>query len=99
MGATACIVIPWFIDKYSAGADWRSLAYWIHDHLPYSELEFFDGQGMCSFNLSWHEKPKKIITSWMTPRILLKGDEIKGFSEWYKDFPQLSGNFEGKHPN
>ena len=58
-GATACVAIPWFSDRYANGADWRSLAYWIHDHLPYSELEFFDGKGMCSFNLSWHEKPKK----------------------------------------
>ena len=89
MGATACIVVPWFMDKYASGVDWRSLAYWIHDHLPYSELEFFDGDGMCPFNLSWHEKPKKIITSWMTPRVLLKdGQNIKGFSEWYEGFPE-----------
>jgi hypothetical protein len=90
LGATACIVIPWFMDKYNAGADWRSLAYWIHDHLPYSELEFFDGQGMCSFNLSWHEKPKKVITSWLEPRVLLKGENRTGiFSEWYEGFPAL----------
>ncbi|MBS7327106.1 MAG: hypothetical protein KIG85_10905, partial [Thiopseudomonas sp.] len=58
--------------------------------LPYSEVEFFDGQGMCSFNLSWHGKPKKIITSWMTPRILLKAESATGsFVEWYEDFPKL----------
>lgn len=90
LGATACIAIPWFMDKYKDGADWRSLAYWIHDHLPYSELEFFDGQGMCSFNLSWHEKPKKVITSWLEPRTLLKGENRTGiFTEWYEDFPAL----------
>jgi hypothetical protein len=90
MGATACICIPWFMDKYNAGADWRSLAYWIHDNLPYSELEFFDGKGMCSFNISWHESPKKNITSWMTPRTLLKdAKNIKGFEEWYEGFPKL----------
>lgn len=33
-GATACIVIPWFADRYEAGADWRALAWWVHDHLP-----------------------------------------------------------------
>ena len=60
-GATVCIVIPWFMDKYNQGAVWQSLAYWIHDHLPYSEMEFFDGNGMCSFNLGWHEMPKKIL--------------------------------------
>ena len=38
IGATACIAIPWFTDRFEQGADWQSLAYWIHDHLPYSEL-------------------------------------------------------------
>ena len=91
MGATACIVVPWFMDKYASGADWRSLAYWIHDHLPYSELEFFEGHRMCPFNISWHEKPKKIITSWMTPRVLLKdGQNIKGLSQWYEGFPEFA---------
>lgn len=90
MGATACIVIPWFMDKYAAGTDWRALAYWIHDHLPYSEMEFFDGKGMCPLNLTWHEKPKKSITSWMEPRTLLKdGHNTGGFSKWYSGFPKL----------
>ncbi len=26
MGATACIVVPWFAERYKNGADWRSLA-------------------------------------------------------------------------
>ncbi|MGD8850783.1 MAG: hypothetical protein PVI28_00010 [Gammaproteobacteria bacterium] len=50
-GATACIVLPWFADRYERGADQRSLAYWIHDHLPYSELQFFPA--LCAFNISW----------------------------------------------
>lgn len=88
MGATACIVVPWFMDQYQSGVDWRSLAYWIHDHLPYSEMQFFDGQGMCAFNLSWHQSPKKNITSWMKPRVLMKdGHDESGFSDWYEDFP------------
>lgn len=33
-GATACVVVPWFADRYAHGADWRALAYWIHNHLP-----------------------------------------------------------------
>jgi len=67
LGATACICIPWFMDKYNAGADWRSLAY-----------------------ISWHESPKKNITSWMSPRVLLKGAYNEhGFADWYKDFPEL----------
>ena len=40
MGAAGCIVIPWFADRYADGADWRSLAWWIHDHLPYAHLQF-----------------------------------------------------------
>jgi hypothetical protein len=92
-GATACIVIPWFADRYAQGADWRSLAYWIHDHLPYSEMEFFDSNGMCSFNLSWHEKPKKNITSWLKPRTLIKnGHTEHGFNEWYENFPKLENH-------
>jgi len=88
MGATACIVVPWFMDQYQSGAHWRSMAYWIHDHLPYSELEFFDAQGMCAFNLSWHQEPKKNITSWMKPRTLIKnGHDQGGFAEWYEGFP------------
>lgn len=26
-GATACVVVPWFADRYDGGADWRALAY------------------------------------------------------------------------
>src|SRR5262245_42908628 len=33
MGAAACVVIPWFADRYALGADWRALGWWIHDHL------------------------------------------------------------------
>ena len=90
VGATACIALPWFMDRYAKGADWRSLAYWIHDHLPYSELEFFDGEGMCSFNISWHEKPKKNVTSYLKPKVLLKNAHAeKGFATWYEGFPDL----------
>ena len=41
MGATACIVIPWFADRYAETGDWRPLAWFVHDHLPYSRLCFF----------------------------------------------------------
>ncbi len=92
IGATACIVIPWFTNRYTQGADWRSLAYWIHDHLPYSEMEFFDGQGLCAFNLNWHQKPKKNISSYMSPRTLLKdGHDAGPFSDHYPDFPTPQG--------
>lgn len=41
IGATACIIIPWFAERYEAGREWRDLAWWLHDHLPYSEMVFF----------------------------------------------------------
>jgi hypothetical protein len=87
-GATACIVLPWFTDRYEQGADWRALAYWIHDHLPYSELQFFPK--LCAFNISWHEKPKKIIHSYIEPAgYLLRGsDAPSGHAEMYADFPE-----------
>ena len=66
MGATACIVIPWFADKYADGADWRALAWWIHDHLPYAHLQFFPK--LCAFNIQWHERPRKRIDSFVDPR-------------------------------
>lgn len=89
-GAMSCIALPWFTDRFANGADWRSLAYWIHDHLPYSELEFFDGGGMCTFNIGWHEQPKKTITSWMSPRVLLNNPvHDQRFPDWYAGFPQL----------
>lgn len=39
--AGATVVIPWFADRYEDGRDWRDLAWWIHDHLRYSDLWFF----------------------------------------------------------
>jgi hypothetical protein len=88
-GATACIVVPWFADRYEEGADWRCLAYWIHDHLPYSEIQFFPA--LCAFNISWHERPKKTIYSYIEPSgYLLRGtNEQSGKSDMYSDFPQL----------
>lgn len=95
MGATACVVIPWFADRYEQGADWRSLAWWIHDHLPYSTLYFFPK--MAAFNLQWHEVPKRRIDSWIKPvGILTKpGDDNHGgdHSEWYAGFPSLKASF------
>jgi hypothetical protein len=86
-GATACVVIPWFADKYAAGSDWRSLAWWVHDHLNYSELQFFPT--LAAFNISWHERPKRKIYSYIDPKgYLVNNDEPKGnHAEMYKGFP------------
>ncbi len=57
MGATACIVIPWFVDWMAEGEgrDWRVLAWFIHDHLPYSEMVFFVQNA--AVNLTWRGDP------------------------------------------
>lgn len=72
MGATACIVVPAFWDAYKVETDgWKRLAWWIHDNLPYSDMEFF--KGYWAFNLTWHEQPARQISSWLeTPRILTR---------------------------
>lgn len=62
VGATACIVLPEFVDAFPNAGDWTKLAWWIHDHLPYSELYFF--QTNWAFNIQWHERPSRKISSW-----------------------------------
>lgn len=66
MGATACVVIPWLIDNHDREGDWQKMAWWIHDHLPYDELEFFPR--FAAVNINWRETPKGRITSWIPPR-------------------------------
>lgn len=91
MGATACIFIPWFAEKFEAGADWRSLAWWIHDHLPYSELFFYPKKA--AFNISWHEKPERRIDSYVNPKGCLTKPGMENqnddHSNWYELFPKL----------
>jgi len=90
-GAAACIVIPWFADRYAKGADWRALAWWVHDHLPYSHMQFFPK--LCAFNLQWHEQPVRRIDSFIFPRGCLTksglNNQIENHSTWYRDFPVL----------
>ena len=99
-GATACVVVPWFLDRYDNGADWRSLAYWIHDHLPYSELQFFPK--LCAFNINWHETPTKTIASFIAPKgkLAIEETSVAERKASYKDFPAFrkSPNEIGKVP-
>jgi len=91
LGAAACIVIPWFADRYQNEKDWRSLAWWIHDHLPYSHLQFFPK--LCAFNIQWHEHPIRRIDSFIAPKGCLTKQGMKNrageHSAWYQDFPKL----------
>jgi hypothetical protein len=88
----ACIVVPWFADRYAAGMPWQAMAWWIHDHLPYSELQFFPK--LAAFNIGWHEKPKRRISSFAAPRgVLTKPgmpDHDGDHAAHYPDFPPLA---------
>lgn len=88
-GATACVVVPWFADRYAESKDWRPLAYWIHDHLPYSRLQFFPK--LAAFNINWHEQPKRSIYGFADPKgFLVRGELPEGkFRDQYNDFPEL----------
>ena len=74
---------------YAKGADWKSLAYWIHDHLPYSRLQFFPK--LAAFNITWHERPVRSVYSFIRPAgYLLRGNEpALACPERYPDFPPL----------
>lgn len=91
IGAMACVVVPWFADRYAKGEDWRCLAWWIHDYLPYAGLYFFPK--LAAFNIGWHEHPERRIDSYIAPRGCLtrrgmpnhEGDH----SEFYLGFPKI----------
>lgn len=93
--AGASVVIPWFADQYENGRDWRDMAWWIHDYLPYSELWFFPK--LCAFNISWRPAPWRTISSYIAPRGLLlrRGAEpdeaLPERQARYRDFPTLKG--------
>lgn len=66
MGATACVVVHALIPYYEATGRWEALAWWIHDHLPYDELEFFPR--FAAVNINWRETQRSRIMSWIQPR-------------------------------
>jgi hypothetical protein len=82
MGATACIIVHALINYYEATGKWEAVAWWIHDHLPYHELEFFPRYA--AFNITWREAPVRRISSFIPPR---RGVLTK---------PGMA-NFEGSH--
>ena len=100
MGAMTTIVIPWLVDRVSEGGAWTQMAWWIHDNLPYSELQFFPK--LSAFNIGWHEVPKRRITSFVAPRGLLTKpgmDNHEGdHSAHYPDYPALAAGFGHNRP-
>lgn len=91
MGACASIVVPWLVDRLDEGVTWQSMAWWIHDHLPYSSLQFFPK--LSAFNIGWHEMPKRRITSFADPKGLLTKPGMPNHGgdhrECYAGFPPL----------
>ena len=92
-GAVACIVLPWLVDHVQGGGSWTSMAWWIHDHLPYDSLQFFPN--LCAFNIGWHERPQRRITSYAPPRGCLTrlgmANHGGSHAQEYPGFPVLVG--------
>lgn len=93
--AGASVVIPWFADQYERGRDWRDLAWWLYDHVPFSEVWFFPK--LCAVNIAWRPVPSRRIDSYIAPRgRLLAAGEAPGLSRedraaLYVDFPPFRG--------
>jgi hypothetical protein len=94
IGATACIIVHALIPYYEATGRWEALAWWIHDHLPYHDLEFFPKYA--AVNVNWREAPERRIYSYIPPRRgwLTKpgmenaaGTHEAAYSEWLDGLP------------
>ncbi|API59462.1 hypothetical protein BSL82_09190 [Tardibacter chloracetimidivorans] len=93
IGATATVVIPWFVDYLENGGDWRAMAWFVHDHLPYSYLCFYPRLG--AFNIQWREQPERKIMSWRYPKGILTqpsmGYLFDDHAAAYVNFPPFVG--------
>jgi hypothetical protein len=87
IGATACIVVNSYLEQYEQTGDFRPLAWWIHDHLPYSEIVFFPK--LCAFNINWRETPKRTIKSWI---------DLNGSFLTKPGMENYQGNHRGYYP-
>ena len=92
MGATACVVVPWFADRFRQDGDWQRLAWWIHDHLPYASMVFFPR--LWAVNLQWHERPMRRIDSYAYPKGCLTktgmSNHMGSHAEHYRELPAFS---------
>lgn len=96
MGGTASIVIPWFIDYLEKRPElsWKAMAWWIHDHLCYSEIKFFHHRRpefeYAAFNIRWHEtKIRKKIEGPSGDRIRQQEHAPGNHASEYPGFPKL----------
>ncbi|TDK43244.1 hypothetical protein [Antarcticimicrobium luteum] len=93
--AGASVAIPWFAQRYAQGRDWRDLAWWLYDHIPFSEVWFFPN--LCAFNIAWRPRPQRRIGSYIAPRGTLlaagadPGEATAQRRARYGDFPPFRG--------
>ena len=103
-GATASVVIPWFVDylKEHPEMSWKAMGWWIHDHLDYSEVVFFHNRRFpyAVFNIRWHETEVRRVIKTMAQEkkrtLTRKGEpehSSRDHSGEYPGFPVLG------HPN
>jgi len=92
MGATATVVLPWYLPRFERTRDPRPLAWWIRDHIPaYAELMFFPW--LCAFNIRWYEGPSEqaIILDDGVDEEILTDRSMANFTEdrraTYEGFP------------
>ncbi|MFP6743388.1 MAG: hypothetical protein VCD33_17485 [Alphaproteobacteria bacterium] len=85
-GATASVVIPWYLDHFERTDDHRPLGWWIRDHIPdYAEVLFYPW--LCAFNIRWYEGPADQVIL----RDSAKDNEDKVLTRRGMD------NFDGEH--
>lgn len=89
LGAVASVVIPWFAERYGRTGKWEAMAWWIHDHLPYSELQFFPK--LAAFNIGWRERPKRIVEGFVGRHCVLTrpgmANHDGSHARFYRGFP------------
>lgn len=96
MGATATIVIPWFVERLQEGSQWQSMAWWVHDHLPYSYMCFYPKLG--AFNIQWREEPERKILSWAHPKGLLTQPGMQNHGLLHKSAYLSFPGYKSKNP-
>ena len=56
MGATASVIVPWYLNRFEKTGDFAPLGWWIRDHVEhYAEALFYPW--LCAFNIRWYEGP------------------------------------------
>ena len=85
-GATASVVVPWYLEQYEKSGDYRPLGWWIRDHLEhYAEVIFYPW--LCAFNIRWYEGRSEKAVLWDSPDV----DEEEVLTRQGMD------NFDGDH--